>query len=154
MMMKRTKHNGFTLIETIIYIALLTLIIGSGVVAGFYVIDSSEKEKANINAIAEAAFLMRKIDWALNGADSIDVSAPTILKVTRGGLSIWVHAPSDRALISKDGGTSWTELTGDWTKITDLTFQDIPAAPPKPAGVTAKFKADGKDFEMTKYLRK
>ena len=148
------KNAGFTLIETLIYIALLAFIIGSGVAASFYVIDSSQREGTNINAIAEAAFLMRKIDWALNGADSINVSDPTTLKVTKGGLSIWIHAPSDRALISKDGGSSWIELTGEWVKITSLSFQDIPAVPPKPAGVTTKFEANGKLFEMTKYLRK
>ena len=160
-------NRGFTLVETLIYIALLTLVIGSGVVAAFYVIDSSEKEKTNINAIAEAAFLMRKIDWALNGVESTSIHDPSpgppgpMLSVDKSlpfppasnPIEIDLDTASGRARLSRAGGTA-VELTSEWVTIENLLFEHIPAAPPKPAGVTAKFKADGKDFEMTKYLRK
>ena len=101
---------------------------------------------------------MRKIDWALNGADSIDLSVPGTLSVNKNDFPsnpIIIDSSSDRAQITIGSVPPVTsQLTGDWVKITGLTFLDIPAVPPKPAGVTAKFEADGKLFEMTKYLRK
>ena len=166
--MNHHNQNGFTLIETLIYIALLTLVIGSGVVAAFYVIDSSGKEKKSINAFAEAAFLMRKIDWALTGVESTSIhdpspgppgpmlsvdkslpfppaSNPIVIDLLAGGarLSRGVVPPAPQV-----------ELTSEWVTIENLSFEHIDAIPPKPAAIKASFTANGKPFEMTKYLRK
>lgn len=154
------KNAGFTLIETLIYIALLALIMGSGIVAAFYVIDSSESEKKNINTIAEAAFLMRKIDWALTGADTINFPASgnteAELSIDKSGFPsnpIVIDLQSGRAHLSRGGNPS-VELTSDWVTIENLLFEHIPAVPPKPAAIKASFTAGGQPFEMTKYLRK
>lgn len=153
-------NRGFTLIETLIYIALFALIMGSGVAASFYVIDSSEKEKAGINAIAEAQFLLRKIDWALTGADAINfplsgTSGPS-LSVNKNGFfsnPIVIDLAGGRARIATGGGSP-AELTGDRVIITNLLFQNIPAVPPKPAAIKATFTANGANYELTRYLRK
>ena len=58
-------QRGFTLVEVIIYIALLAFLLGSGVAASFYIVDSAEKNKSDVNAEAEAHFFLRKIEWAL-----------------------------------------------------------------------------------------
>lgn len=154
------KSRGFTLIETIIYIALMALLIGGGVIASYYIIDSSEKGKAKINDIADGEFLVRKIDWALNSVDTI--ISPTTgppaseLRVNKNGFAsnpIVIDLVSGHARISTGGGAP-VELTGDRVNITNLSFELIPAVPPKPAAITANFNADGKHFETTKYLRK
>lgn len=152
-------NRGFTLIETLIYIALLAFIMGSGVVAAFYVIDSSEKEKGNIHAISEAAFLMRKIDWALNNTPQICSPASGMtessLLVDQNCSSpinpILIDLSSERAQITIGGAMS--ELTSEWVKIENLQFEHI-AVLQKPAAIKASFTANGKPFEMTKYLRK
>lgn len=151
------NHNkrGFTLIETLIYIALVTLIMGSGVVAAFYIIDSSEKSKTNIATVAEADFLLRKIDWALTGATSIDTSLPETLSVTKTGfptISIYRNVSSNRAEIAVGSATS--TLTENGIRVTGLMFTYFPPVPPKPAGVTASTAINGSNFQMTKYLRK
>lgn len=152
------NHNrtGFTLIETLIYLALLMLIMSSAVVSAFYIIDSSEKEKTNLNTIAEAGFLLRKIDWALTGADAVDVSVPGVMSVTKNSFPanpVVIDSVSGRARIAT-GGTMPVALTGDRVSITGLTFQNTPAMPLQPQGIMANFTADGKNFELTKYLRK
>ncbi len=155
-------NKGFTLIETIIYIALLALIMGSGVIAGLYAVDSSQNGLANINTLAEAGFLLRKIDWALTGADNFDSSIPGTLSVNKNGFAsnpIIIDYAADpltrrgRARI-KIGSAQPIELTGDRVNVTSLEFKNIPAVPPKPAGITASTTIDGKHFEITKYLRK
>jgi type II secretory pathway pseudopilin PulG len=45
--------RGITLIETLIYIALFMLLIGSGVISAYYIIDSSEKNKSDVSTAAE-----------------------------------------------------------------------------------------------------
>ena len=151
----QTIKNGFTLIEVIVYIALLTFIIGSGVAASFYLINASEEGKADINAIAEAEFLMRKIDWTLIDANSVDLNTPGVMIVYRAGQpSKKIDTASERARIATPDTATPIELTSDRVKITALTFIFIPPAPPKPAGVIASFNANGQPFSMTKYLRK
>lgn len=145
--------KGFTLLEVIVYIALLTFIIASGVVAAFYVIDTSERGKADINAIAEAEFLLRKIDWTLIAADSVDLTTLGVMIVYRTGFpDKKIDLASDRAQLTISASADF--LTGDRVKITNLVFTFIPPSPPKPAGVTTTFLANGQPFAMTKYLRK
>ena len=150
---KEQVNAGFTLIEVMVYIALLTFIIGSGVAASFYLIDASEKGKSDINAIAEADFFMRKIDWALIDATSLDLLTPSVMKIYRTGFpDKKINLASNPAQLTIGAGTDF--ITGDRVKITGLTFVFIPTSPPKPAGMTASFLANGQPFSMTKYLRK
>jgi len=129
-------QKGFTLIETIIYIALLAFIIGAGVSSAYYLIDSSVKGENDVNTIAEAEFLLRKIDWAMTGANSVDVGQMFDLS-------------SNRVRISVDGGLSHVYLTSSSTKVTGLDFILL-----SPDGITASTTIDGKHFEVTKYIRK
>ena len=155
-------NRGFTFVEALVYIALLALMIGGGIVAAFSIIDSSEKEKTKINAIADAEFLMRKIDWALNGVNAINSPAAgasgETLSVNKSGfpsnpIVIDLDLLSSRAKISRGGGPA-VFLTGDRVKIEGLSFEHIADAPPKPAAIKASFTANGKIFQMKKYLRK
>lgn len=160
------NQKGFTLIETLIYIALFALIMGSGVAASFYVIDSAEKEKTSVNAIADAQFLLRKIDWALSGSivdtPSLSSSPSLFLRVTKGGVTTTIDAnlTTNHAQIVT-GLSSPVDLTGDRVTITNLQFQYIPPVSPKLAAIKATFTAKGNDhelgntyYELTRYLRK
>ena len=136
-------NKGFTLIETLVYIALLTFVIGVGVSAAYYLIDSSAKGKSDVNTIAEAEFLMRKIDWAMTGATSVDAG---LMKIMKGGEEIIFDIDNERATISIDGDTEY--ITSERVKVIGLEFIAI-----SPNGITASSTIDGKHFEVTKYLR-
>jgi len=153
-------NRGFTLIETLIYIALVGLLIGSGVVASYYIIDASERGKADINSTAEAQFLIRKISWALTGVDAINSPASGTtgnqLSVHKNGSAfnpVVTDLVSGRARISESASAP-VEITGDRVKIENLSFEHIAADTPKPAAIKISFTADGKNFQMTEYLRK
>jgi len=138
-------QKGFTLIETIIYIALLAFIIGAGVSSAYYLIDSSVKGENDVNTIAEAEFLLRKIDWAMTGATSFDVG---LMEIMKGGAPIRFDLDSNRARI-KIGDGPFIYLTSSSTRVIGLEFISI-----SPDGITASSTIDGKHFEITKYLRK
>jgi type II secretory pathway pseudopilin PulG len=139
-------QKGFTLIETLIYIALMAFILGAGVTTAYYLIDASARGKSEVNTIAEAEFLMRKIDWAMTGASDVDAVNKEVIK---GGTLIKFSLSSTTAQVTVGGVTSY--LTSDRVKVTGLEFILIPT---DPKGVIASSTIDGKHFEVTKYIRK
>ena len=74
--------RGFTLIETIIYIALFSIIISLVIGAVYQIIQGSEDLQKNIVAEAEAHFLMRKTEWALAGVSAINSPASGLTGAT------------------------------------------------------------------------
>ena len=148
---------GFTLIETVIYIVLLGVLIGGGVVAAFYILDSAEKNKADINVQAEGNFIVRKIEWALTGATTINVVSPTQLNVTKPGLPTMIFYLSGTDLKLGPDTSSGVNLNSSLVTlatISGIIFTDIPAAGGKPEAVSASFNVNGKNFNLIKYLRK
>lgn len=150
------RTQGFTLIETIIYIAILAFLIGSGITTAFFIIDSAQKNKSDINIQAEGNFIVRKIEWAMSGATGISVGAT--LSLTKPSLP-----PAENPLVFSLNGsnlqlTRGTNAAGNINSsnvsINALSFTDIPASGGKPQGITVNFTVNNKPFTLTKYLRK
>ena len=68
--------RGFTLIETLIYIAIYSIIMAGALVSVYAILGSSARNAMKAMVQEEGSFLIGKIDWALTGAQSI--SQPTI----------------------------------------------------------------------------
>ena len=150
------RKNGFTIIELLVYIAILAFLIGGGVASAFAVLDFSEQNKADINVQAEGQFLMRKIEWALTDVapGGVTILALDILQTNKNGVGIIViDAPSGRARISVAGG-SQLEITNDRVQVQNLSFDHILPAGTKPEAIHATFDINGVSFSTTRYLRK
>ena len=149
--MTMKNNKGFTIIEVIIYLALFAFIIGAGVSTSYYLIDASAKGKAEVNTIAEAEFMLRKIDWALTGSilNSPTSGSDNLLSVNKNGLVEirWNENASSTQISIANG--PWERLTSERVMVTGLEFIFI-----SPDGITASSTIDGKHFEITKYLRK
>ena len=50
------QHQGFTLIETIIYLALFSIIIGGGMVSAYQIIQSTNASHEKITVQEETGF--------------------------------------------------------------------------------------------------
>ncbi|RJQ34651.1 prepilin-type N-terminal cleavage/methylation domain-containing protein [Candidatus Parcubacteria bacterium] len=68
-------RRGFTLIEVIIYVALLGILLAGALTSAFALIDGNERNARAIQVREEVAFIQQKIRWALSNATSISVSA-------------------------------------------------------------------------------
>ena len=145
MLYMMSRKQGFTLIEIIIYIALFAFIMGAGVSAAYYIIDSSARSETDVNIVAEAEFLLRKIDWAMTGADSVTAGSMTI---TKDGTNITFSLISNRVWVSVGGVGNF--LTSESVNVSSLEFISIPTTPP---GIKASTTINGKHFEITKYIR-
>src|SRR3989344_2337496 len=68
--------KGFTLIETLVYLALFALIIGGMVVAAYLLFETSDRYQTRAMLQEEQNFVMAKIMRTLNNAK--DICAPAV----------------------------------------------------------------------------
>ena len=139
------KHNqktkGFTLIETVIYIALFTIIMSLILTAFFQIFGSYNQNKGRIEIEGEANFIMQKIIWAMSGAQTINSPA---LNATSSTLSInkfnYASNPivfslrSSTAMLSR-GCSMALPISNNIVKISKLEFEHLPAQGDVPEGV-------------------
>ncbi|MDO8520653.1 MAG: hypothetical protein Q7S52_00895 [bacterium] len=147
------ETGGFTLIEALLYIALFTLVVGGGLLTIFGLLQSSEQTRQRIAIEAEGNFIMKKLDWAMNGST---ISAPasggtgTTLSLARDGDTYVFTFPVGTTIwLSEDGGVTNVPLNTANAPASNVTFTHI-AGP----GVEYTFLLGGKQFgPKTHYLR-
>ncbi len=67
------KNRGFTFIETLVYLALFSIMIGGIVIAANSLFESSDRNQTKVMMQEEANYLLGKVNWALSGVASIDL---------------------------------------------------------------------------------
>lgn len=150
--------KGFTLIEVIIYIALFTLLIGSGFVTAYQLIEGGNALNQKTINQEEVNFVLRKISWVLNGVATINSPSSgysNTLTVTRYDGTVLDVRLSAGKIELKDGvAGSFVPITTDNVKVTTLQFQYVPAVGTAPAGIIASTTISGYVATTTKYIRK
>jgi type II secretory pathway pseudopilin PulG len=166
--MVRIHTRGFTLIETIIYVVLFSIIMVGGFVTAFELMQSSGQLGAKHVTQEETNFLLRKIDWALSGtttavtvltSPSAGTPYTTTLSITRANHSpnpveIRFNAGLHRAEIREGGVGAWTLLTTPNVTVDSLQFRYLPAVGNGPMGVVATTSINGIVATTTRYFRK
>jgi type II secretory pathway pseudopilin PulG len=134
MINRQPAARGFTLIETLVYLAIFAMVIGGVVVAAYLLFQSSGKVQTRAMLLQEEQFVMATIERLLGEAASI--SAPTTgstgdtLSVnTFGGVSYTLTKTGNYVLLNG------AELNNTNTRVTALTFARTASAPD---GVTAE----------------
>lgn len=152
--------RGFTLIETIIYIALFSVIISLVIGAVYNIIEGSDDLQKNIITNAEAHFLTRKIEWTLTGVSAINSPASGLtgvsLSVDKVGYAqnpIVFDLDSGNLRIKK-GLSDPVILNSANVAVSDLQFQHLAAGLYRPAAIKFSFEVDGELYSTTIYLRK
>jgi prepilin-type N-terminal cleavage/methylation domain-containing protein len=153
--------KGFTLMETIIYIALLSIIMSGALITSYQLIDGASSADAKATIQEEGNFVMRKINWALTGLDvtsvpSIDTTVPcshtlSVNKIVSSTVyPVNIHLSSGQIEIKENGG-SYLPITTVNASTTCLKFG---LTGTNPQGITATTTINGIDFAITKYIRK
>jgi type II secretory pathway pseudopilin PulG len=143
--------RGFSLIETIIYIALLGFIMSGAVITAYQVTQSSSVVSGKNVSQEEGSFVLRKLEQAFVGSADVWENAGSLVidpYPAGPGDYITISVSGDTVFIKRGAGNT-VELTTD-NVTADFEFS-VHASPPK--GVTATTTVDGVPFVMTKYVR-
>jgi len=89
--MRANNNQGFTLIETLVYLALFALMIGGLVVAAYMLFESSDRNQTKAILQEEENFIMAKIMRALDDASAASVSGSTLSIVKYDATSVSIH---------------------------------------------------------------
>jgi prepilin-type N-terminal cleavage/methylation domain-containing protein len=145
--------RGFSLIEMIVYIALLALIM-AGSIASVYQITQNSTSLGNKNTTQEEGnFVLRKVTEALTGAHAplyvTGTGCDEMLNIVRyDGTDFGVRLTGTS--IELDRGPGFEPLTTDNVEVTCLDFEKH-TGPPE--GVTMTATIDGETFTLTRYVR-
>lgn len=93
------KQNGFTLIETIIYIALFGILMASALVAVYELLGSGEINKTALIIQTEETFINSKLRWAITGSRAVIAPSGDRLIVTPA-----THLPFGQLIFYVDNG--------------------------------------------------
>lgn len=152
-----SNKKGFTLIETIIYVAIFSVIISGAIVGAYNLIEGSRRNTNIAQVEEEGTFLIRKINWALTGATNVSV--------TNGGATINITRPdlgAQSPLVIKQTGTNMTitrgtdaevELNNNRFHISGTNFVYTAPVSGRPASISTTFKIEEKTFNFRNYLR-
>ena len=153
--------RAFSLIETIIYIALLSTLIGGVYMSAFYLIQSSETESASLRIGQELNFILGKIDWALTGVSQIQtpIGPPSgmTLRISKYNFSdnpLEFTLKDGRFFLSRKGGTP-VPLNSQNVLVEQALFTYLSPDPTagKPAGIEAVITINGRTATTTHYVR-
>lgn len=154
-----THKRGFTLIETIVYIALLSILISGSILITYQITQGTENVNTKTTTDEEAHFLLRKIDWTLSGITAINDPAAGS---SGAGLSVdKINGPNPLVFDLDSGNVRLSRASGGFTilnsenvMVSGLLFEHIAPVGTKPAAVRVSFTLGGRQFEQTRYIRK
>lgn len=143
----KSFRAGFTLLETLLYSAMVAATIGLVLVGVYNVIESRYHSLARTEMEEEANFLMRKIAWVLSGASAINEPAvgatSTVLAVTKSNFylnPVIIGKASSSVVISYGGGET-IPLSSQSITVRELVFERVgsTAAPGIKVTLTVEF---------------
>ncbi len=139
------QQNGFTLIETVLYIALFVLIMASIVLATYNMIASTDKSQYRSLIHNEGQFVVRKFNVMLDNASSVAVSGST--------LTIHYSNGSPDGTIDLNGGkirVNGEILNGDIAPVISLNFVATPStAGARPVEIQMAFEVKNIYYDET-----
>lgn len=80
------KQSGFTLLETIIYCALFSVLMTSALITVYALMNSNEVTHEQTKRIAEASFIQQKLEWVFSNATDVTIINAETIEIIRADL--------------------------------------------------------------------
>lgn len=121
--------KGFTLIEVLIYSAILVIILGGILVTFYSILGTSDSLRYRIELVENSKFLEQKFRWAITGAAQID--SPVIggtsatLSLNKPGVANPLIFDLDNGMVRiASGSETPIPLTNSFVIVTSLSFEN------------------------------
>jgi prepilin-type N-terminal cleavage/methylation domain-containing protein len=149
----KSLHRGFTLIETLVYLALFSILMSGAIVGSYQLLQGGAHDRALAFTQSEGTFINRKINWALSGASDASVTGSQ-LDITRTDLGEVLHidASGPNMTLRRNTGAA-VILNSDEFKPQNVVFLVTPGSNGTPTLVTVTFTIHDRPFILKKYLR-
>lgn len=116
---------GFTLIETVIYLALFGLIF-SGAVTAIYDMTANQYRRAGqLDEINDLIFINGKLRQVVRGAASVYSTGPSLVATSPNGETIVLETANGQLMLRR-GSAEALPLNGPALQITDTSFAVTP----------------------------
>ena len=131
---KKNSQEGFTLIELILYVSIVSIITTSLILFGVKIVEENNKNRTEQEVYAAARYLSERIKYEIHNANSINIASSDFdLNLATNPwkkLSLAQTAPNDPTIIDVSGGKaritqgagSALNLNSTETTVTNLTF--------------------------------
>jgi len=155
--------KAFTLLETLLYLALAALILG-GILGGVYnLMLAATQDGSRALALQEGNFILGKFLWALEGAKSFVVrDGGQTLEVNNYNGNFLTFSFSNGYIELAKDSAGMDPLNSQSTPVANLLFTNIAALGGQPEGIIINFtiQASGsagkntiQNFSLTEYLK-
>ncbi len=81
--MKTLSLSGFTLLETVIYLALFSILLTSALTVTYQLLESSNRTRHTLGQVRQGDFVVQKINAASMGSSTITVVSSTTISIVR-----------------------------------------------------------------------
>lgn len=153
-----SSESGTTLIEVLLYSLFVSFILVSAVLATYQILSGSNNLSNKTLDEQEAAFLMSKINWALNDVSSVNQPLPNSSGITLSidkngyGANSIIFSQSGDDITIKKGSSTAVSLNADRVVISRLSF-DFSRKGTDVDTIKTSFYVNGKYFESIKNIR-
>lgn len=120
---RNKNESGLTLIEVVIYLAIMAIFISSAFLLVDRFLENAERTRIKIETAANAELVARKIEWAMSGAETVNFPAVnssstqfSINKFVSSYNPIVFALSGDKITLLKSGGTA-INLTNDNVRV-------------------------------------
>jgi Tfp pilus assembly protein PilE len=121
-------HRGFTLIETLIYLALFAIVLFGIVATAYAYFETAGRNQTKAMIQEEAQFILGKVAYAMSGAKTVALTATSLTVTKYDGTIVTV------ALAGTNVTYAGAILNNTNTNITSLSFTAV-----SPGGVATAF---------------
>jgi len=143
---KSMRTSGFTLLETVVYIALLAILIGGGMVGVFNILEGSGRTRQSMYREQEAYFITRKIDAVISEVEGSGISIPQFDVLQTSEARITIDGGTEQITLERGGNTY--PLNDMLVPVTALNFEKNDAS----NTLVTTFTLDGVNYSVSNFV--
>jgi prepilin-type N-terminal cleavage/methylation domain-containing protein len=150
------KNKGFTLLETIIYLALFSVLMSGALVAVYTLLQSGTQNLNATSIQAEGTFINRKLSWALSGATAVTAPNTYTIIITRPDLGtespLTITEHNEIFFIARGTGGA-NAFTNSFLTVANTNINLIQAYGGKPTFIEMRYTVNDVPFVFETYLK-